>query len=782
MNGTDLYRQMTRAWQQARDAVKLTQAAHVRVREVLGNALMAGAPGVTGLLREMDAAAARFEAAVDAPEVTIATTGTTSGGKSTLINFLIGAPIMPVSVDEMSAGVVSIVHSPNVRSVTVQETEGATWDVGDWRDLSDADIESRLRITMEAWRGARAAGLRLPAPICVVRYPTRVGSNPEILGLPSTVRLRLLDLPGLNSMADDANADVIRQGTLNALCLMAYNSEETDRAKQRLLLGQVVDQVKELRSSPARMLFILNRIDAFRRDENWEGRQDDFIRRTTNAIRESLAEGLPNFASIVGHISPTPFSSGPAALCVLAQRASGPAQERALHDLRKKYAYLASDRWLESPVSTWSAADRKAFIAEVGDAAYLGVFERRLARHIADHLPELVLPHLIHHVRQPALGVLAELEAMVQAYRHTTVQALDAERAAIDRVDGHLADVKREVLTLLDPFRKLCESADPSEAAAALATAAQTVASSLKLDPEFLHALHDGADMFGRRARALHEPLLGVEGAEWPALLGQHAREELERALSSALAGPAGPYLRMPQGGTLKADLAQVELARKHLQALGRALAAATNELIDRESETQSHRIQEALSALLSHLAGRLSGMAEAARPDLVGLRVPVPSAAWNERPALGGLAFNPDIEKWSHSRTVSEQRKTGYRRLWYTLWLAKEAVYETFSYEVTDHYCKVPSMDALLAAFMATAQFERFDGQLLRHITKQIGVFDREATRHYEDAVARYRRHLQAAYVDVEGRSHDFADRVGALTPVLSEAAQALERAATWR
>ena len=96
MNGTDLYRQMTRAWQQARDAVKLTQAAHVRVREVLGNALMAGAPGVTGLLREMDAAAARFEAAVDAPEVTIATTGTTSGGKSTLINFLIGAPIMPI--------------------------------------------------------------------------------------------------------------------------------------------------------------------------------------------------------------------------------------------------------------------------------------------------------------------------------------------------------------------------------------------------------------------------------------------------------------------------------------------------------------------------------------------------------------------------------------------------------------------------------------------------------------------------------------------------------------
>ena len=45
------------------------------------------------------------------PELTLATTGITSSGKSTLANFLIGESILLSAVQEMSAGLVKITHS-----------------------------------------------------------------------------------------------------------------------------------------------------------------------------------------------------------------------------------------------------------------------------------------------------------------------------------------------------------------------------------------------------------------------------------------------------------------------------------------------------------------------------------------------------------------------------------------------------------------------------------------------------------------------------------------------
>ena len=45
------------------------------------------------------------------PTLILATTGTTSSGKSTLVNFLCGADIVPTAVSEMSAGAVTIEYN-----------------------------------------------------------------------------------------------------------------------------------------------------------------------------------------------------------------------------------------------------------------------------------------------------------------------------------------------------------------------------------------------------------------------------------------------------------------------------------------------------------------------------------------------------------------------------------------------------------------------------------------------------------------------------------------------
>ncbi|MBO6091122.1 MAG: dynamin family protein, partial [Acetobacter sp.] len=80
-------------------------------------------------LGELSEAFALLQKQADHPELVLATTGTTSSGKSTLANFLIGEPVLPAAVQEMSAGLVRVKHS-HKRRLTIPKTRGATWETG----------------------------------------------------------------------------------------------------------------------------------------------------------------------------------------------------------------------------------------------------------------------------------------------------------------------------------------------------------------------------------------------------------------------------------------------------------------------------------------------------------------------------------------------------------------------------------------------------------------------------------------------------------------------------
>ena len=70
-------------------------------------------------------------AAIETPTLTLATTGTTSSGKSTLVNLLCGADIMPRMAGEMSAGIVTIKHaSDGKRLLKIENTANAAWEGG----------------------------------------------------------------------------------------------------------------------------------------------------------------------------------------------------------------------------------------------------------------------------------------------------------------------------------------------------------------------------------------------------------------------------------------------------------------------------------------------------------------------------------------------------------------------------------------------------------------------------------------------------------------------------
>ena len=84
------------------------------------------------------------------PTLILATTGTTSSGKSTLVNLLCGAEILPIAVQEMSAGVVTVEYS-DTPALEIHDTPGAMWECGKWENLSDADIYDRLDRLMKTY-------------------------------------------------------------------------------------------------------------------------------------------------------------------------------------------------------------------------------------------------------------------------------------------------------------------------------------------------------------------------------------------------------------------------------------------------------------------------------------------------------------------------------------------------------------------------------------------------------------------------------------------------------
>jgi GTPase Era involved in 16S rRNA processing len=265
----------------------------------------------------------KLEEALDAlvmevcnPTLTIATTGTTSSGKSTLVNFLCGAEIVPVAVGEMSAGVVTIEYSEE-KSLLIRETPGALWECGEWQGISEDKIYQRLYQAMRGYIDNRDNQPNLACPQSVVSYPFRLIKDSK-LELPEGTKVRIMDLPGLAFVGDEGNASVIRQ-CREALCIVMYNSVENDPQRIRSLLQEVVEQVKDLGGSPARMLFVLNRIDAFRADKDWPKSEDRFVENSIRDIKSVLTEHLREYTEAIEGLQVVKLSTWPALLALQIQ-------------------------------------------------------------------------------------------------------------------------------------------------------------------------------------------------------------------------------------------------------------------------------------------------------------------------------------------------------------------------------------------------------------------------------------------------------------------------------
>jgi len=348
------------------------------------------------------------------PTLTLATTGTTSSGKSTLVNLLCGAEIVPVAVSEMSAGAVTIEYSEQ-KSLTIHETPGALWECGEWKGITEERIYQRLEQVMRSYIDNREKQTSLTCPQSTIYYPFRLLKESK-LELPRGVRVRLLDLPGLAYVGDTGNANIIKQ-CREALCIVTYNSAETDSQKVKSLLQEVVQQVKDLGGSPARMLFVLNRIDVFRADRNWPESEKRFVENAIRDIKSELTEQLKEYTEEIEHIKVVKLSTWPALLALQTQNDDDIYSAEACKKIDNNFNGLIEDILEDLPRNTqkWSRHDKNRVAEALWQKSYAEEFQENLRDHITQHFPQLVIPQIIECFNVTAGNAITEWSTQTTA-------------------------------------------------------------------------------------------------------------------------------------------------------------------------------------------------------------------------------------------------------------------------------------------------------------------------------------------------------------------------------
>jgi predicted GTPase len=253
------------------------------------NQIYAVAPTLNGnnvIHESLIRSAADFKQAAEKlahPALRIATIGTTSAGKSTLVNGLIGRQIAPMDAGEMSAGILHLVHSDK-RHLKIDAVKNL-WDKVDAANVDDAVIYEHVREKVfKVYHDAKQKQT-IPVPTIRVEGELLPAAWSDLLQLPAGVNVEIFDLPGLNNINDKDNFKVIQDYLEQCFSLVVMNYLHTDSASRAELFKEVKKIVDALGGKTDAMIFVLNAVDS--RSEN-DDSLEDRIKEFANAIQKEL--------------------------------------------------------------------------------------------------------------------------------------------------------------------------------------------------------------------------------------------------------------------------------------------------------------------------------------------------------------------------------------------------------------------------------------------------------------------------------------------------------------
>jgi GTPase Era involved in 16S rRNA processing/DNA-binding transcriptional regulator YhcF (GntR family) len=705
------------------------------------------------------------------PTLTLATTGTTSSGKSTLVNLLCGAEIVPVAVSEMSAGAVTIEYSEQ-KSLIIHETPGALWECGQWTGITDERIYQRLYDVMINYIDNRETQPNLACPQSTISYPFRLIKESK-LELPRGVKVRIMDLPGLAYVGDEGNASVIKQ-CREALCLVTYNSAETDKEKVRTLLQEVVEQVKDLGGSPARMLFILNRIDVFRADRNYPETENRFVENAIRSIKHELTEQLKEYTEEIENLQVVKLSTWPALLALQIKNNDEFSSAEACAKADKHFNGLIDENILEDlPRKTerWSRHDRNRVADALWQKSYAEEFQQHLRNHISQHFPRLVIPQAIERFN-------------VAAGNAVTEWALQTTAAILNSSEEHYQQECEKISWIrstLDSFLQISDKnlREPFE----------------KIDKKIKQVLADQSD--DDPVLYLEKTLSELKNVEpynelgdklyplygWRRELGQGINQVLESVAKSLENGRV--ILDTPN--LKKANIINVNLLSnclKRLVNLGyTASVAKEGKIMEARTDADKSKLRQ-LNEELNELAMHLNLVMEDVLKQITSQELErmyqsvvelfnchlshIETGANNIAPNIAIKFPESQLIKIDSKPKFSVRFKAGFaitagtwkeevkvakeERIWWTLWIAKRTVYDTKYETRSSDNAKLPSIEDLLIGWQIQAKQAELEivKQIASWLLAQIDCLKKNVERIQNDILNRYQERLDTAHREI--------------------------------
>lgn len=624
-------------------ATKL-EAARVRLEELarLTGELAAAHPAVfeDPDLREhlaaFEEAHAEAHERLTRPSLSIATIGTTSSGKSTIVNALVGRRIAPIEAGEMSGGVLTL-RDADERRVVVEQAENAPWEAGVWTGISDEDAYSRIRNdVMRPYHDARKERDCL-APQVLCEGPLLPARDDTLLGLPPDLGVEFIDLPGLKSVQDRANLSVIQTRVHKAFSLVALDYLQTDEDHRKKLLEELTRVVKYLQGRPDSMIFVLNRVDQ-------RGSDDEPVASRISLLRKEIREVL----ELSHEPDVIPFE---ARLLYRAQCAWGPAadgQPEAPSALRLQHLgeffkecastierHAETDETLEDWLLDVKRAVRKGQDVTPDEARRLLRLARewsggtelweRLRARIEESFAELVILPTLIEVFDTHQSLIDSLRTVSKVRKIDSREQLERERERLEQVQMRLHE---EVSATRERFRNRLTSA-----ADGLKTGDQAVRHRLTKDlgPGFESLLSAVNEVTGDLTGSLIAPVRD-------ALKNSRGVYDLEEELARVVAPPTAKELahaydlfsrRIPslerKPGTLSARVREDDAdgvsrireterdARRLYQGMRESMAGRAEFTL----QGQATAVRDALTGLLDQQADAIASTLLSKLPDL---------------------------------------------------------------------------------------------------------------------------------------------------------------------
>lgn len=699
------------------------------------------------------------------PELVIATTGTTSSGKSTLANFLIGEEILPSAVQEMSAGVVTVRHHEKRHTLKIPSTRGATWETGEWDDLPADVLRKKLAETMEAFRQAEKNDATIEAVRFEIDWPLRLAKQAAKFGLPKDTRVTIVDLPGLNALMDERNGAVIKENIKQALCLVTYNSEETDKKKQDELLNQIIAQVMELRQdskSLSRMLFLLNRVDAFDRDVNPElslGKFKDFV---TSQLQSRLLKSLPEEKSVIKAIEPAMISSMPAYLGIRSEALENTRdrQTEIFDKIEERFQSIFPKRyWKDLPrnMSDLSEDQKRHLIDDTLRYSRAYDFENSLGKHIAENLPDIVLAGPVAEVNGAAGELIYALDEVLKSHETRTEADVNGLKQRLSSIEEELNKKSDEVFVFLS---QISEKANAIKSTSRSEAEIRDVYDLLsKFEEKFkCIGLMDPVENFGNNVfeistgviqRYCEGFLSGQTPSHPPLLLNLPDISKLDEALIELKNSPYGKNFLT--GGEYKGDDAKaVENALTNFVEI---ISSIVNHAVIRASDYFGKSVDICFEKCADLMISDLKEVGEKAlRQDLKdfpGLEVLFHGKIVLPKFNLDKIDFLLCAEKITKTET-HEHQFIRQERHWYTLWLYPHEETRIVKKPIEVEFLKIRSFRNLFSTMLRSGDTMPFWASLRDYITNAMASLEQHQINKIKHVVTGYQQAIDQSVVNV--------------------------------